>query len=233
VDCWLVAIGALAGASRVDRVRLEIATRADLPEAFGKLGVAVGGRTGLNRRTKAEREWWCLRRYIFTLSAARQIEFPIQIEKSERPDFRCQFPTGRVGVEVTTATTKEDEDAMDRREMSGKPALVGAHGGRQVHGNPEVAWRRDVLEAVKSKSEDIGKYPAPLPEHVILVYSSGNPSSLIDDALWPSVFQGSCSMNAQIWKEADPRLRRVAVICNWCWLLSLEREAITPYRLCS
>jgi hypothetical protein len=172
-----------------------------------------------------------MRRYVFTLEAVQQIDFPVLIEKSESPDFRCKFGTRDVGIEVTTATTTEDEDAITQQEIAGRPALVGSHKGRKPIGNPEVAWLSDVIEAAKSKSQDIAKYRDPLLEHVVLIQSGGNPTSLIDDDHWPKEFQYSWLNIDQIWQSVDPRLKSVAVICGGCWLLIIKRDGITPYAL--
>ena len=71
---------------------LEIGGPADLVHVFGILGHAVGPRTGPGIRTHDEKEWWCLRRYIFTLSAAGQLEFPI----SSRRESALIFAAGSV-----------------------------------------------------------------------------------------------------------------------------------------
>src|SRR5262245_55183376 len=131
------------------RRTLKIATQLDLPREFGELGLRpLKGRTVPGARSSEKREWWCLRRYVFSLSAADKIEFPIRIEKSDRPDFRCEFAARSLGIEVTTATTPEDEAAMTKQERADLSALVGFHGGRfpRGAGNPGVAWRGDVLQ---------------------------------------------------------------------------------------
>ena len=213
---------------------IEIGGPADLVHVFGILGRAVGPRTGPGTRTHDEKEWWCLRRYIFTLSAAGQLEFPISITKGERPDFRCEFGPRPVGIEVTEATDAQDQKGMTKFQQSGvSQALVGSFGGRFARGagNPELAWQRDVLEAVRSKSQDLDNYQDPLPEHVLLLYSNSNAASLIHDAMWPSVFSGCNPMNEQLWKQAPSRLKSIAVICGpWLMVLKPNRAQTYPLR---
>jgi hypothetical protein len=83
-----------------------------------------------------------------------------------RPDFRCEFGLGPVGIEVTEATDAQDQKGMTKFQQSGvSQASVGSFGGRFARGagNPELAWQRDVLEAVRSKSQDLDNYQDPPP----------------------------------------------------------------------
>jgi len=212
---------------------IEVGGPADLEHVFGILGRAVRPRTGRGNRTHDEKEWWCLRRYIFTLSAAGQLEFPISIRKGERPDFRCEFGPRPVGIEVTEATDAQDQKATTKLQQSGaSQALVGSFGGRfpRGGGNPELAWQRDVLEAVRSKSQNLDHYQDPLPEHVLLLYSNSNAASLIHDAMWPSVFSGCNPMNEQLWKLAPSRLKSIGIICG-PWLVVLRSDRVQTYPL--
>jgi hypothetical protein len=212
---------------------IEVGGPADLEHVFGILGRAVGPRTGRGNRTHDEKEWWCLRRYIFTLSAAGQLEFPISIRKGERPDFRCEFGSRPVGIEVTQATDAQDQKATTKLQQSdASQALVGSFGGRfpRGGGNPELAWQRDVLEAVRSKSQNLDHYQDPLPEHVLLLYSNSNAASLIHDAMWPSVFSGCNPMNEQLWKLAPSRLKSIGIICG-PWLVVLRSDRVQTYPL--
>ena len=104
-------------------MKLEIGYGADLALAFGEIGVRVGPRTGADARTHEEKEWWCIRRYVFTLSAANQLEFPILITKAERPDFRCTFGSRHVGIEVGEATDPRDQEEMTMFERTQATAL--------------------------------------------------------------------------------------------------------------
>ena len=212
---------------------IEVGGPADLEHVFGILGRTVGPRTGPETRTHDRKEWWCLRRYIFTLSAAGQLEFPISITKGERPDFRCEFGPRSVGIEVSEATDPQDQKGMTEFEQSGvSQALVGSFGGRfpRGAGNPQRAWQSDVLDAVRSKSQVFKNYPDPLPEYVLLLYSNSNAASQIHDAMWPSVFSGCGPLNEQIWRQAPPDLKSVAAICG-PWLMVLKPDRVQTYPL--
>jgi hypothetical protein len=97
--------------------RIEIGTSANLAHTFGTLGCAVGPRTGPDARTHEQREWWCMRRYIFTLAEVDRLEFPISIEKGERPDFRCEFGSRALGIEVAEATHWSDQREMTEFDL--------------------------------------------------------------------------------------------------------------------
>src|SRR6476646_10272542 len=105
---------------------LEIAAAYDLALTFGNWGTEIGPRAGPNARTHSQKEWWCLRRYLFTLAGVDRLQFPIRIEKGERPDFRCMFGAHALGIEITTVTTSEDEAEMTKREKLGRASLVGS-----------------------------------------------------------------------------------------------------------
>ena len=88
-----------------------------------------------------------------------------------------------------------------------------------------------MLEAVRSKSQDLDNYQDPLPEHVLLLYSNSNAASLIHDAMWPSVFGGCNPMNEQLWKQAPSRLKSIAIICGpWLMVLKPNRAQTYPLR---
>ena len=93
-------------------MHIEASTPAELEQAFGDLGLCAGPRRGPNARTQDKKEWWCLRRYVFSLSGVMSLDFPIEITKGERPDFRCIFGGSRLGIEVAEATHPSDHDLV-------------------------------------------------------------------------------------------------------------------------
>jgi hypothetical protein len=202
----------------------------DLSRVFDELGIRVGPRTGFYARTHDEKEWWCLRRYIFTLSAAGQLEFPISIEKSERPDFRCTFASRHLGIEVVEATHPSDQREMTEFERTKVIVLLGTYGGRfkSGAGNPERAWRADVLRQVRAKSRAINAYPNRIPEYALVLYTNSNAGTLTYE--WPRVFRGLGPMNERVWKHVKPLIKSIAVICDE-WLLMLEPGRVLSYPL--
>ncbi len=197
---------------------LIVASLVDLPEAFGELGIRVGPRKGASARTHDEKEWWCFRRYLFTLAGIGQVFFPISVRKSESPDFRCEFGPRQIGVEVTEATDQRDQRELTRIAQQEKPVLLGSLGGRFPNGAggdaPERAWRADILKAVAVKVKKLPSWPEPMPEYDLLLYTSSNAGSLISD--WPRAFGALGPTNNQLWRERleGTTVTAVTVICN-------------------
>ena len=215
-------------------VRIEIIELDDLALAFGQAGTNVGPRLGTNARTQEQKEWWCLRRYIFTLSAAGQIAFPISIVKDERPDFRCEFGPRSIGIEVTEATDPTDQRELTIIDEQDAVVLQGTFGGRFANGAggdaPERAWQDDILKAVASKVTKVPTWPAPMPEYSLLLYTNSNAGRLIHD--WPAVFIALEPMNERVWTEllVGSKIVEIAVICDQ-WLLMLKPGTMLTYRL--
>jgi hypothetical protein len=205
-----------------------------LDEAFGAMGTWVGPRTGLNPRTQESKELWCLRRYIFTLCSVSQLRFPICIEKSESPDFRCSFGPDKLGIEVTEATDPRDQEEMTIFEREGIIALRGSRGGRFPRGAagdaPEREWWGDVQKAVGSKVTKIARWPNQLPAYSLLLYTNSNAGSHIFD--WQRLFNGLAPQNRRLWKDVlgSSPVESIAVICDR-WLLVLRPEDVSFYRL--
>jgi len=210
--------------------RIEASTHAELEQTFGDLGLQVGSRTGSGVRTHDQKEWWCLRRYIFSLSAAKRLAFPVEIVKEERPDFHCIFGDSRLGIEVAEATHPRDQRAMHQLARNGGMALVGTYGGRFENGvaNPERAWKADVLRRVRAKSRKIAGYRS-LPSYTIQLYSNGNATVHINN--WVGVFDGLRPLNKRMWTWLASRcssLKSVGVLCRE-WLLMLEPDCVRYY----
>ncbi len=215
-------------------MKIEAPSKADLQQCFGDLGTNVGPRTGSAARTKEQKELWCLRRYIFTLAAADRIDFPVVIEKSESPDFRCAFGSRTLGIEVTEATDPRDQREMTIIEQEDVPTLRGSHGGRFPRGAsgnaPEREWEADVLRAVASKAQKIRSWSHTLQAYSLLLYTNSNAGSLIFN--WQRAFSDFEAGNECLWKEILSGLPvdSVAVICDQ-WLLMLKLDSVLFYRL--
>jgi hypothetical protein len=215
-------------------VRLDIADADGLAGGFGKLGTYVGPRIGSNSRTQEQKEWWCIRRYIFTLADARELAFPISVSKAERPDFRCKFGERQVGVEVTEATAQRDQRELTMIDKQNEMVLRGSLGGRFPNGaggdGPERTWLADVLRAARMKARSVRNYPDPVPEYVLLLYSNSNAASLIFD--WQRAFPNVGPANERLWKSLTRSVTSIAVICDQ-WLLVLKPRSVVSYPLVS
>ena len=214
--------------------RLRIDHADNLGDAFGDVGTKVGSRVGTRPRTHALKEWWCMRRYIFTLAGAQLVQFPISIQKSERPDFRCEFGTRRMGVEITEATHWRDQRELTMIYKQDAVILQGTFGGRFPNGtggNGAVrAWLADLLRGTRAKSRAVRGFPNALPEYSLLLYSNSNAARSIRE--WRGAFAALEEVNQRLWKGMDPSIDSVAVICG-DWLLITKPNSIQHYPLIS
>jgi hypothetical protein len=127
----------------------------ELRRSFQVLGVKVGPRRGPSRRTKDDKEWYCLRRYLLALDANGLLHYPVQIHKSEKPDFIvCDSRRGIFGVEVTEATEQEWQRELGRTEAPdrGDTAAITAIDEDGFAGDgPEEDWSTAVIDAIERK----------------------------------------------------------------------------------
>ena len=77
------------------------ASAAELLEVLRLKRVVVPG-LGQAKRTSAVEEW-TVRRFLATLSNSDLFDYPVRVERGERPDFLVHSRLGTVGVEVTEA----------------------------------------------------------------------------------------------------------------------------------
>lgn len=196
----------------------------ELPHGFGNLGMKLGRRSGPGARTDEERQWWCLRRYLFTLRAVAEPEYPIFVLKGERPDFRCSFGSRRLGIEIAEASPHDQRKRRDF-QRTGATAFLGTFRARTA---AERLWKADVLRTVRAKALKIAHYE-PLPTYTILLYSKSHAAQLTDH--WSLVFDELSPLNDRMWAWLGIRCRslnRVAVICGE-WLLLLEPGRVRYY----
>jgi len=137
-------------------MRLTIADKASAAAALGSVGLEVGPRKGPNRRTSLQREAYNLRQYLTTLSDHDLLSYPLEVAKSERPDFLlCDPINGRCGLEVTEATTRDYQ-----RELAETEGREGAHllaGDGWVGNSAERECCAAILSAANRKARSIGK----------------------------------------------------------------------------
>ena len=82
-------------------VYVEAESAAELLAALSAKRVVVP-RLGHGKRTSAVEEW-AIRRFLATLSNSDMFDYPMRVERGERPDFVVHSGLGTVGVEVTEA----------------------------------------------------------------------------------------------------------------------------------
>jgi hypothetical protein len=154
--------------------------------AFGPLGSRVGPRTGGDKRTQDETEWFVVRRFLRVALRDGVLKAPISIQKQNPPlpDFGLQFGDAIAHLEITEATDPADQREMTAFERSGKSMmLLGEFGGRFSEGasQPGRTWASDVIDAINRKrgkaifeKSDTGRH--------LVIYPNSNASALVNDA---------------------------------------------------
>lgn len=154
--------------------------------AFGPLGSRVGPRTGRDKRTQDETEWFVVRRFLKVALREGILKAPISIQKQNPPlpDFGLQFGDDIAHLEITEATDPADQREMTAFERSDKSMmLLGEFGGRFSDGasQPGRTWASDVIDAINRKR---GKAIFKISDagcHLI-IYPNSNASALVNDA---------------------------------------------------
>ena len=153
--------------------------------AFGQLGLSVGPRTGSIKRTKDDKEWYVIRRFLRAAIPEEIFELPISIQKAPppEPDFVMHSKSRTAKLEVTEATVEADQREMTAIELSNEDAvLIGELGGRFRGGlcEPGFAWASDIIAAINRKNGKSIFTSASSDRHLV-IYPNSNASSLIFD----------------------------------------------------
>src|SRR5438046_1073403 len=140
-------------ASRRMGIRIHVADISTFDEAFSTVGLRVGRRSGPDKRTQDDKEWYVVRRFLKAALLANVFTTPLAIwqEQPSMPDFGVEFGDALLAlIEITEATHPDDQREMTERERAGKSTLIGAHGGRFSRGasEPGHAWAGDILSAI-------------------------------------------------------------------------------------
>jgi hypothetical protein len=159
---------------------------AGLCAAFGALGSRVGLRTGGDRRTQDDKEWFVVRRFLKVALREGIVRAPVTIQKQHPPlpDFGLQFGDAIAHLEITEATDPADQREMTAFERSGKSRmLLGEFGGRFSDGasQPGRTWASDVIDAINRKRGKAIFKKGDADRHLV-IYPNSNASSLVNDA---------------------------------------------------
>jgi hypothetical protein len=153
--------------------------------AFGSIGSRVGPRTGGEKRTQDEKEWFVVRRFLKVALRERILKTPISIQKQNPPlpDFGLKFGDVIANLEITEATDPADQKEMTAFERSSDSTmLLGAFGGRFSDGasQPGRTWASDVIDAINRKR---GKsiFAKPDAGRHLVIYPNSNASALVND----------------------------------------------------
>jgi len=169
--------------SNSDRVVIPEATA--FCAAFGNLGSRVGPRTGTDKRTQDQKEWYVVRRFLKEAIKARVFHPPISIwkENPPHPDFGVEHGSARnrAFIEITEATHPDDQREMTELELSDKNVmLIGELGGRFSGGagEPGHVWAADIIEAIERKRNKVIFSESDDSRHLV-IYPNSNASFLI------------------------------------------------------
>ncbi|MGE0061894.1 MAG: hypothetical protein AB7T86_07430 [Xanthobacteraceae bacterium] len=168
------------------KVRLKISDFESFDDVFGDLGLKVGPRTGSNKRTKEQKEWYVVRRFLKEAIREKIVEPPFSIEKGLEPlpDFVLSYDGSSTLIEITEATHPDDQREMTEFERSDQNSiLIGGLGGRFSGGlgNPGHPWANDVIEAIERKSEKSIFAPNKEIRHLV-IYPNSNASFFLSNA---------------------------------------------------
>jgi hypothetical protein len=108
---------------------LEATNLQSLMRQLRSVGRYLGPRSGLNKRSKEDKELFCLRRYIATVAAKRQWDYPCAVNTGESPDFMIKFGNLNQGLEIREAATEvfqRELTALQRQSQQAPPYTMRA-----------------------------------------------------------------------------------------------------------
>jgi hypothetical protein len=206
-----------------DQIEITISTFEEFDVAFGSVGLGGWSRTGPNRRTHDDKEWYVVRGFLRAAIPKEIFVPPISVRKGCPPDqdFLIIDADAKEIVgssEITEATDEADQREMTEIELSGQPALLGTHGGR-VAANPERLWAKDVIDAILRKKEK-AIFLRSLPSRHLIIYPNSNISALLfdDEAERKAISVLSTAIS--------DKAKHLAQIANGCHVHVLGKENV-------
>jgi hypothetical protein len=171
-------VGEVTTNIRIDRFDL-------FDAAFGEIGLKVGPRTGPEKRTQDDKEWYVARIFLREAIRAKRLHVPLSIEKAHppKPDFVIRGDCCDAYLEITEASDESDQREMTKMESSDEEAiLLGAYGGRFRDGasEPGHAWASDVANAIERKAKKAIFAKSKVVRHLV-IYPNSNASFLLFD----------------------------------------------------
>lgn len=103
-------------------VNLSANSADDLLRSVGAIDIAVPLRT--EGRTTEQCERWSICRFLSTYAETDLLQYPLQVEKHERPDLLLSLPSSRIGIEITEAVPEDWAWADARREKLDLETIV-------------------------------------------------------------------------------------------------------------
>jgi hypothetical protein len=195
----------------------------DFDSAFRELGAKVGPRTGRNKRTQDEKDWYVLRCYLQQAIAAKKFSLPLVVTRGSppAPDFSLEHKRGSAVIEITEATNNADQREMTLGELRGVPYLLGELGGRFEGGGGEPGhlWASDILEAVERKRSKSIFLLRNTDRHLV-IYPNSNASSLISDD------EGERRAFSILLDRIDAKRQELKKLANGCFVHVLGKSHI-------
>jgi hypothetical protein len=138
--------------------KLSFMSQESVRATLGDIAIDIPGRTGAERRSADDRDWWCFRRWLLTMSEQEQIpSYPCHLRRPPNgagPDFVLRFPNlgnGDIGIEVTEATCPEDQIERTRSEYAPNGIYeMGQFGGRSYESGPDSMISNDYVQHILS-----------------------------------------------------------------------------------
>jgi len=116
----------------------------------------VGPRTGPDRRTKDQKEWYCVARYLPTLAKQKLVQFPLELLKSESPDFVLTQDNGaEYGIEVTEAAERDYQEELAKTENLTRAHRISRDGW--IGDAQERDCTKSILTAIQRKAVNINR----------------------------------------------------------------------------
>ncbi|MDP3459662.1 MAG: hypothetical protein Q8S09_10345 [Hyphomonas sp.] len=153
------------------------ASRIDLADQIGEAGLSIPDR---GVRTNQDEEAYLCRRFILGMAADERLSYPISIRQSDAPDFEITEGREVWQLEITQATSNDDQVGLTRFAKSAVSVAPNGHfGGRGLGGyqgdQPEFEVISDIVDAInRKKAKEYAKESCRL-----LVYVNSNPGLVV------------------------------------------------------
>ncbi|MEM7051719.1 MAG: nucleotidyltransferase domain-containing protein [Acidobacteriota bacterium] len=158
---------------------LEAGDSRSLRDRLAAVNIAVPGRTKGRKTDDGER--YCIVQYLRTLDQVGCLDFPIRVEKRERPDFEVLSGEKVVGLECTEAGSTSAHRADAELEKAPRGSVLEGTKLRKpgeslkdspMFGDePERLWVEDILDTLRSKQGKLSGYQE-FPEQHLLIYDN-------------------------------------------------------------
>ena len=164
--------------------RVSFSDRSELETTLSDVATAVPRRT--DRRRTWHRERYCLALYLKALSAHDRLDLPLEVTKSEAPDYFLRASGCTAALEVTEVGTERHQQAMT--ELERRPPGTALEGERSLRapdeplqddgyvGNePERALAELLLQRMRAKLATLnGQHFAEADQYDLLLYDNSH-----------------------------------------------------------